>query len=141
MILGAFCAVACVVAPWHAAVQPGGAITMNGVKIGVYVDDQVPDQAAVVAADVARGEAVVAGVALCCPSEHFPGALSALEWYPFSHGRAWTRVQPPSAQAYIVQGRFRWPGDPMGATTAEQRRLWLRATASLPVMVLTYNGN
>ena len=138
MILGAFCALACALAPWHAAVQPDGTVTMNGAKVGVYVDNETPNQQAVVAADVRAGEAVIAGVPPCCPNERFPGAIAAVEWYPFFNGAAMWPVSPPPAQAYIVQGHFRWPGDPHGASPVEQHQLWLDATANDPVLVLTY---
>lgn len=139
MILGAFCAVVCALAPWHAAVEPTGAIMMNGAQIGVYVDDTDPTQVQDVAAAVAKGEFVVAGVAMFENPNQFPGALVAQEWYPYMGGKDVLGPLPP-ARAYIVQGNGRYPGNQLGATRREQHHEWSQAVARHPVMVLTYNG-
>lgn len=150
MILGSFClTVVCALAPWHAAIEPVYApngsqpIVMNGAQIGVYVDDTVVAEHAVVAQDVALGEFVVAGVPpafFIDRNELFPGAVAAQEWYPFYDDKNVDGALPPGAEAYIVQGSGSYPGGIPGATRGEQHREWSQAVAQHPVMVLTYSG-
>lgn len=148
MIFGAFCAVVCVLAPWHAAIEPvysangSQPIVMNGVQIGSYVDDTVVDEQTVVAQDMAVGMFVVAGMApgLSLNRNAFPGAVAAQEWYPYYNDRNTWGPLPPGGQAYIVQGTGSYPGGVPGATKPQQHREWLQAIAQHPVLILTYNG-
>ena len=90
----------------------------TGTDVGRYIDDQDigvtgnMTPAALVAAQRARNplpRLVIAGIPQGRPDCHHPGALNALEWYPFWGGRNQLGLPPP-AEAYILQRHFAWPG-------------------------------
>jgi hypothetical protein len=105
-----------------------------------YVDDQDPRQAADVAALVARHVPTVAGISMARPWQRFPGAINAIEWYPYSNYCAWANPFPPPAQAYILQRRFTWKGSRTGATWRQQRQLFRRAMKHHPYLIIFYDA-
>lgn len=129
-LIGSFCA-----SPNDSllAWTPDG-IFYAGRQIGVYVDDEVPDQAGVIGGLIGTW-LVVGGVPQGNPATRFPGAIAALEWYPFWKGSVY--LPPPPAMAYILQKTFAWPGS-KPPTAAQQAQLLKDALSHSPALVLWY---
>lgn len=121
-------------------IDGSSAVWQGGRQIGVYVDNETPNQDAIIAAHVGEGRMVIAGEYNDEHKRH-PGAITAYEWYPFSHGKAWLPVRPPKAEAYILQRDFRWPGDPIGATKRQRLKLLVLTLLNRPKMILFYDAH
>ena len=112
---------------------------MNGGVWGLYVDDEQSDQCAIVASDLARGwHHVIAGDAPGqWPGDRCPGAINALEWYPYGGPMTGAPISPPRSSAYILQWSFKWPGSPP-PTALQRKRLLRAAEATHPKLILLY---
>src|ERR1051326_7740367 len=135
MLVGFFCAAACIVGPGQLAVDPSGLVHRSGRVIGQYVDDTDQAQTEDVAAAVADGGLTLAGIAPGYPARRFPGAISLYEYYPV--GYPWP-PELPKAQGYVLQGTFCWTHG-VCANYRERRRMWCRALRFRPRAVLWYS--
>lgn len=116
----------------------GARVLLLNRVVGVYVDNEVPDQCQVVATELKSYPLVIAGQAPGEPKHKCRGAINALEWYPYSwQGAGVAPLAIPSAPAYILQFRFHWPGQ--RAPTALQRATLLKqALTHHPKLILWY---
>ncbi len=147
MITGFFCAIAlCALSPGHVLVgNTHDALGASPVyenlpafgveQVAVYVDNEVPNQGAVVAKEQQAGWKVIAGIPQGEPQLAYPGAISALEWYPYWGGKYHLGGLPP-ARAYILQDTFSWDGVP--PTRLQVRDLTWLARQQHPELILYY---
>lgn len=145
MIVGKFCAlVACAtltITPgvpkgWPSNVYANGTVNLMGRPIGVYVDNEVPNQCEVVAESLQITPFVIAGQwgGLWPQVNRCKGAINAVEWYPIWGIDSWEPT-PCGADAYILQYAF--PSD--HHPTARQRKMELRSTMRChPRLVIWY---
>ena len=111
-------------------------VTFYGVQVGVYLDDTQPNQCADAVIERRKWRLVIAGNATN-DSECSAATVNAREWYPFGCGSAAFWGPVPSAQAYILQRSFAWPGCRRAAP--RQRRHLLRAAlAHHPLFIFYY---
>jgi hypothetical protein len=118
----------------------GTYIYEGGAVIGRYADDEDPTQAADVAEYRAEGSTLVLAGLASNFSPPVPGALSALEWYPWPmsvYDGALSAVPPAGYAAYILQGGFSWQAG-YSATAAEIQQSYCGALAYHPQMIAFY---
>jgi hypothetical protein len=152
MLLGAFCALVCLLphqpvgnqlevkSATPQPIQATSSVFQFGKVTSYYVDDTDPRQGADVRWLLAHGDKVIAGIAPNHPKLRFRGALNAQEWYPYVDGQLSWPLTPPPAAAYILQGKVHLGGT-FGATRSEQFKLYRAALKRKPRVILFYNGN
>jgi hypothetical protein len=114
------------------------AVCQGGNVVSAYVDDTDPNRDQNIAAAVNRYGWMIAGQAPEGPCPSQSGVICAREWYPFDCRYAPGTWGPlPSADAYIVQWWFAWPG--CGPPTpAERESLLAKVEALHPELILLY---
>jgi hypothetical protein len=118
----------------------GTYIYQDGTIIGRYADDEDPTQSADVAQYRADGSALVLAGLANNNSPPVPGALSALEWYPWPTSvwnGALSAAPTPGYSAYILQAGFSFQSG-YAATASQIQQSHCGALAYHPKMIAFY---
>lgn len=145
ILFGTFCATVCESTNGELLIEPDSTIDQNGIQVGMYVDDQDPEQVSDTKRYAAEAASkgwryIIDGIPQGTPDEVIPGATySAVEEYPYADG-VYFGPPPCGHAAYIIQGAgTHWLNSPTPSDS--QTNTLLHQTEDCdPDLIITYNN-